>query len=66
MSGLSTGSDGNTPQIMLFSNGDTNTFILTMQRPAANRSVTLQSSDDGTVKVGEIVEPQNASKSGST
>ncbi len=59
MSGLNTGTDNNTPQVMLFSNGDTNTFILTMERPTANRSVTLQSSDDGTVKVGEIVDGQN-------
>jgi hypothetical protein len=54
---------------MLFSNGDTNTFILLMQRPNANRSVLLQSSDDGTVKVGEIVDGlngQDAKKSGST
>jgi type II secretion system protein H len=67
--GLNTGTDDNTPQIMLFSNGDTNTFILVMQRPNANRSVALQSSDDGTVKVGEIVDGlngQNAQKSGST
>jgi len=55
-SGLNTGTDDNTPQIMLFSNGDTNTFILVMQRPNANRSVLLQSSDDGTVKVGEVVD----------
>jgi len=68
-SGLNTGTDDNTPQIMLFSNGDTNTFILTMQRPNANRSVTLQSSDDGTVKVGEIVDGltgQSGQKSGPT
>jgi type II secretion system protein H len=68
-SGLNTGTDDNTPQIMLFSNGDTNTFILLMQRPNANRSVLLQSSDDGTVKVGEIVDGlngQDAKKSGST
>jgi type II secretion system protein H len=68
-SGLNTGGDDNTPQIMLFSNGDTNTFILLMQRPTANRSVMLQSSDDGTVKAGEIVDGLNgldAKKSGST
>ena len=68
-SGLSTATDNNTPQIMLFSNGDTNTFILLLQRANANRSVLLQSSDDGTVKVGEIVDGLNgldAKKSGST
>jgi type II secretion system protein H len=68
-SGLDPGTDNNTPQIMLFSNGDTNTFILLMQRPNANRSVMLQSSDDGTVKVGEIVDGLNGlntQKSGST
>jgi hypothetical protein len=41
---------------MLFSNGDTNTFALTIVREGVGRSVTLQSSDDGTVKVGDIVE----------
>jgi type II secretion system protein H len=61
-SGLNSGTDNNTPQVMLFSNGDTNTFILTMERPTANRSVILQSSDDGTVKVGEIVDGQNGQK----
>jgi len=68
-SGLNTGTDDNTPQIMLFSNGDTNTFTLVMQRLNANRSVALQSADDGTVKVGEIVDGlngQNEQKSGST
>lgn len=67
--GLNTATDDNTPQIMLFSNGDTNSFILTMQRPNASRSVTLQSSDDGSVKVGEIVEGlngQNGPKGGPT
>jgi len=46
------------PQILLFSNGDTNSFVLTMSREGMNRSVTLQSSDDGTIKVGDIVEPK--------
>lgn len=50
--------DGNMPQILLFSNGDTNAFALTMARDGVHRSVTLQSSDngDGTIKAGEIVE----------
>jgi len=46
------------PQILLFSNGDTNTFALTMAREGINRSVTLQSGDDGNIKVGDIIEPK--------
>ena len=33
----------NAPQIMLLSNGDTNSFVLTIQRDSARRSVTLKS-----------------------
>jgi type II secretion system protein H len=54
--GLNNQAPDNTPQIMLFSNGDTNTFALTIERVGVGRSVTLQSADDGTVKVGDIVE----------
>jgi type II secretion system protein H len=59
-SGLDNQPDSNMPQIMLFSNGDTNTFALTMQREGVNRTATIQSSDDGdgTIKVGDIVEPK--------
>lgn len=48
----------NSPQIMLFSNGDTNSFALTIARDGVGRSVTLQSSADGTIKVGDILEPK--------
>jgi type II secretion system protein H len=48
----------NSPQIMLFSNGDTNAFALTIARDGVGRSVTLQSQSDGTVKVSEILEPK--------
>ena len=48
----------NSPQIMLFSNGDTNSFALTIVRDGVSRSVTLQSSADGTIKVGDIMEPK--------
>jgi type II secretion system protein H len=60
--GLGIGNEGdeNAPQIMLFSNGDTNTFLLTMERVGVGRSVTFQSSDDGTVKVGDIKEAKDA------
>ncbi len=47
-----------TPQIMLFSNGDTNSFALSIVRDGVNRSATLQSTDDGTIKVSDIIEPQ--------
>lgn len=56
--GLNTQPDNNMPQILLFSNGDTNSFVLTMTREGVNRSATLQSSDDGTIKVGDIIEPK--------
>ncbi|HEX2789404.1 MAG TPA: type II secretion system minor pseudopilin GspH [Steroidobacteraceae bacterium] len=48
----------NSPQIMLFSNGDMNSFALTIARDGVGRSATLQSNADGTVKVGDIVEPK--------
>ena len=48
----------NSPQIMLFSNGDTNAFALTIARDGVRRSATLQSNADGTLKVGDIVEPK--------
>jgi type II secretion system protein H len=56
--GLNSQAPDNTPQIMLFSNGDTNTFALTVERVGVDRSATLQSSDDGTgtVRVGDIIE----------
>lgn len=48
----------NSPQIMLFSNGDANSFALTIARDGVGRSATLQSNVDGTIKVGDIVEPK--------
>jgi type II secretion system protein H len=56
--GLNNQPDNNMPQILLFSNGDTNAFVLTMAREGLNRSVTLQSGDDGDIKVGDIIEPK--------
>jgi type II secretion system protein H len=56
--GLNGQPDNNMPQILLFSNGDTNAFVLTMAREGLNRSVTLQSGDDGNIKVGDITEPK--------
>ena len=46
----------NTPQIMLLSNGDTNSFVLTIERPSSRRSVTIQSNADGSISTGKIVE----------
>ncbi|HEY7928503.1 MAG TPA: type II secretion system minor pseudopilin GspH [Steroidobacteraceae bacterium] len=46
----------NTPQILLLSNGDTNSFQLTIERPSSKRSVTLKSADDGSISAGNIVE----------
>jgi general secretion pathway protein H len=44
------------PQIMLFSNGDLNSFELMIRRAAANRSVTLRSTASGKIEVGDMVE----------
>jgi type II secretion system protein H len=46
--------DDNAPQILLLSDGDTNSFALTIERPSAHHSVTLKSSADGTISAGEI------------
>lgn len=46
----------NAPQIMLLSNGDTNSFALTIERASSHRSVTLKSATDGTISAGDIVE----------
>ena len=48
----------NSPQIMLFSNGETNSFALTITRDGVGRKVTLHSSADGTLKVSDILEPK--------
>jgi type II secretion system protein H len=48
----------NSPQVMLFSNGETNAFALTIARDGVRRSATLQSSADGTIQVSDIVEPK--------
>jgi type II secretion system protein H len=46
--------DDNTPQILLLSDGDANSFALTIERPSAHHSVTLKSAADGTISAGEI------------
>lgn len=55
-SNLTAGVVGNAPQILLLSDGDTNSFTLTLERSSARRSVTLRSVSDGTVSAGDIVE----------
>ena len=46
----------NAPQVLLLSNGDTNSFSLTISRDSADRRVTVQSNADGVIQAGEIVE----------
>jgi general secretion pathway protein H len=46
----------NDPQILLLSDGDMNSFSLTLQRASAHRSVTLRSVSDGTVSASDIVQ----------
>ena len=48
----------NAPQVLLFSNGETNSFALTITRDGVGRNVTLQSSADGTIQVSDILEPK--------
>jgi type II secretion system protein H len=48
----------NAPQIMLLSDGDMNSFALTIERSSAHRSVTLKSVSDGTVSTTDIVQAQ--------
>jgi type II secretion system protein H len=48
----------NSPQVMLFSNGETNAFALTIMRDGVGRNATLQSSADGTIQVSDILEPK--------
>jgi type II secretion system protein H len=47
----------NSPQLLLLSNGDVNSFSLTLVREGTHRSATLQSKTDGTIQTGAIVEP---------
>jgi general secretion pathway protein H len=46
----------NAPQIMLLSDDDTNSFVLTIERPSTRRSVTIQSAADGTIQGSKIIE----------
>jgi type II secretion system protein H len=46
----------NSPQVMLFSSGETNSFALTITRDGVGRNATLQSADYGTIHVSDIVE----------
>jgi general secretion pathway protein H len=55
-SSFSDQSADNSPQVMLFSNGESNSFALTITRDGVGRSVTLQSGDDGAIHVSDIVE----------
>ena len=48
----------NSPQVLLFSNGETNSFALTIMRDGVGRKVTLQSAADGTIQASEILEPK--------
>jgi type II secretion system protein H len=48
----------NSPQVMLFSNGETNSFALTITRDGVGRKVTLQSGADGAIQVSDILEPK--------
>jgi general secretion pathway protein H len=55
-SGLRDAPPDQTPQVMLFSNGDTNDFELRLARPEAGRQVRFQSQADGMITVSGIEE----------
>jgi hypothetical protein len=48
----------NSPQLLLLSNGDVNSFALTLEREGTRRSATLQSKPDETITAGPILEPK--------
>lgn len=48
------GVDENAPQILLLSNGDANSFSLTIERSSSHRTVTLKSAADGTISASDI------------
>jgi type II secretion system protein H len=45
-----------TPQIMLFSSGDTNEFELTLRRPVSSQQVVFHNAADGTIAVSGVAE----------
>jgi general secretion pathway protein H len=51
------GSD-NTPQILLLSNGDINSFVMTLARQGVGRTAVVRSTADGQVQADAIVEPK--------
>jgi general secretion pathway protein H len=46
----------NAPQLMLLSNGDINSFALTFVRDGVDRRVVVQSTPEGDIQAGEILE----------
>lgn len=48
----------NSPQVLLLSNGDVNSFALTLGRDGTHRTTTLQSKPDQTIDAGAILEPK--------
>lgn len=46
----------NAPQMLLLSNGDINSFALTFLREGVDRRVVVQSTPEGTIQAGEILE----------
>jgi general secretion pathway protein H len=58
--GSDTGSDTSAasfaPQVMIFSSGELSSFKITLERPAAGRSITLDENQDGAIVAGPMVE----------
>ncbi len=54
--GLQIGVTDNTPQILLYSSGETNVFTLTLVRTGTGHSTTIRSQPDGSIQSGDLIE----------
>jgi general secretion pathway protein H len=55
---FATADPDNSPQVLLLSNGDVNSFSLRLERDGTHRNATLLSKADGTIETGAILEPR--------
>lgn len=59
-SGSGSGSDSNStefaPQVMIFSSGDLSSFKVTLERPAAGRSIVIEENQDGDIVEKKMIE----------
>jgi hypothetical protein len=50
------GANAFAPQVMIFSSGDLSSFSITVERPSAGRSITLDENQDGDIVQKPMVE----------